>query len=45
MWNKWATNLGRKKDQWNKDIANRPTKFEAQKVSIRLYEPFLRGIG
>ena len=28
-WNKWAIDLGRKKGQQDKNIANKPTKFEA----------------
>ena len=42
VWNKWAIDLGRKESQWDKNVANRPIKFEAQQVSIRLYQPFLR---
>ena len=45
MWNKWVIDFRRKEGQRDKDVANRITKFEAQKVSIRLYKPFLRSIG
>ncbi len=37
MWNKWAIDLGRREGQWDKDIADRPTKYEARKVSMRFY--------
>ena len=42
VWNKWAIDLGRRGGQRDKDVANRPTKYEARKVSMRFYEPFLR---
>ena len=42
VWNKWVIDLGRKEGQWDKDVAERTTKFEAQKVSMRLSEPYLR---
>ena len=44
VWNKWAIDLGYREGQWNKDVADRPTKFEAQKMSIRLYKHFLGSI-
>ena len=43
--NKWAIDLRRRKGQWNKDVADRPTKFEVRKVSMRLYKLFLRSKG
>ena len=45
VWNKWAIDLGRRKSQRDKDVAYRPMKFEARKVSMRLYKPFLRNTG
>ena len=45
VWNKWAIDLGRREGQRDKDVTDRPTKFEARKVSMKLYEPFLRSIG
>ena len=45
MWDKWAIDFGHREGQWNKDVTDRLTKFEARKVSIRLYEPFLKSIG
>ncbi len=44
VWNKWAIDLGRREGQRDKDVANRPTKYKARKVSMRFYEPFLRKI-
>ena len=42
VWNKCAIDHERRKGQRDKDIANRLTKFEGWKVSMRLYELFLR---
>ncbi len=44
LWNKWAINLERREGQRDKDVADRLTKYEARRVSMRFYEPFLRSI-
>ena len=44
VWNKWVIDLGRRKGQQDKDVTDRPTKFEVRKVSMRFYKPFLRSI-
>lgn len=38
--NKQKINFEYKKGQQNRDIANKPTKYEVQKVSITFYESF-----
>lgn len=40
VWNKWAIDLGRREGQRNRDVADRPTKYEARKVSMTFYESF-----
>ncbi len=42
--NKWAIDLGRRECQQDKDVVDGPTKYEARKVNMRFYEPFLRSI-
>ncbi len=44
VWNKWAIDLGRREGQRDKDVADRLTKYEERKVSMRFYELFLRSI-
>lgn len=35
VWNKWAIELGRREGRRDRDVADRPTKYEARKVSTR----------
>ena len=44
VWNEWTIDHGRREGQRDKNVADRLTKYEARKVSMRFYEPFLRSI-
>lgn len=41
IWNKQALELRRREDQWEQDVADRLTRFEAYRVSISSYRYFI----